>query len=162
MNGNNTTTPEGFVKNLSHPRKKELATMLLNGTTIEALSAASFGRINVIEMARDIKRSVVGMEDFSFDYPRNADQNVSAPKVATTNEASATPSTDSPVANPAPEASTTPAPEPTPEVPPAATVSDSAPVASTEPAAPVAPEATTAAPTAPEVTNPSAPVAPTA
>jgi hypothetical protein len=166
MNGNNTTTAEGFVKNLSHPRKKELATMLLNGTTIEALSAASFGRINVIEMARDIRRSVLGMEDFSFDYPRNVEQNVSAPKVAVTNEASADTSNDSPVPNPSAEGDGAPVATPAPEVPqptpvdPAAQTETvgagfAAPVAQTEPAAPVAPAV-------PEVTNPGAPIAPTA
>ncbi len=70
MNGNNTQTKEGFIGALGHPRKKELAAILLGeNPTVEATAAAGFDRVTTLEMAREIKRNVQGMEDFSFEWP---------------------------------------------------------------------------------------------
>lgn len=71
MKGNNTQSKEGFINSLGHPRKKELAEVLMTeGVTLEEVKALQFDRISVMEMVREISRNIEGMEDFSFDYPR--------------------------------------------------------------------------------------------
>jgi hypothetical protein len=148
MNGHNQMTVEGFIKNLSHPRKQELATMLLNGTTIEALDAAGYGRINVIEMATEIRQSITGMSDFVFDYPNKIEENVAPTEVSTPEVTTPDASVTAPVANPVPEVTTPVVPETEPQVPVAPTES----VNDEVPAAPVAPAV-------PEVTNDQTPTA---
>ena len=73
MNGNNTQSKEGFIGTLGHPRKVELAEMLLaeEVASQQAFVDAGFNRITVLEMARDIRTNVEGMEDMSFDWPRD-------------------------------------------------------------------------------------------
>lgn len=70
MNGNNSTTQEGFIKALGHPRKQELAEMIFAGADVAAMKEAGFGRINILEMARTIKESVEGMDGLDIDIPR--------------------------------------------------------------------------------------------
>lgn len=80
MNGNNTQTKQGFINALGHPRKKQLATILLgDNATVEAAAEAGFDRISTLEMARNIKQSVEGMKDFSFDWPRDNEVKVATP-----------------------------------------------------------------------------------
>lgn len=69
-NNSNTLSREGYLKTFGHPRKAELATMLLDGASVEELNAAGFGRINILEMASDIRLKVEGQKDFSIDIPR--------------------------------------------------------------------------------------------
>lgn len=80
MNGNNTQTKDGFISALGHPRKKQLATILLSeNPTIESIAKAGFDRITTLEMIRSIRNSVEGMKDFSFEWPRNSDVKITKP-----------------------------------------------------------------------------------
>lgn len=80
MNGNNTQSKEGFIKALGHPRKVQLAELLFaEDVSVEKIAEAGFNRISALEMAREIKRNVEGMEGFSFDWPRNTDVEVAKP-----------------------------------------------------------------------------------
>lgn len=111
MNGNNSQTKEGFIKSIGHPRKQDLANMIFDGAEVSAMREAGFGRINILEMARNIKHSVEGMEGLDIDIPRTEgdDEPVSeeAPAEATT-EAEVTAPT-------APDATVTAPVEPTAE-----------------------------------------------
>lgn len=148
MNGNNSQTKEGFIKTLGHPRKQELATMICDGAEVSAMLAAGYGRINIIEMARDIRNSVVGMEGLSIDVPREGHETVgevpAEVEVATTNAAP----------TPAPEATVSAPTEPTTESTNEATVTESA--ETTETNEPVASNEVT---TTEETTAPDAPTA---
>jgi hypothetical protein len=73
MEGQNLYPVDLFISKLDHPRKQELATMLIEGTTIEAVSEAGFNRVIVLEMCREIRRNVVGMASFDFEYPRTTE-----------------------------------------------------------------------------------------
>lgn len=96
VSNSNRTTKEDFIKGIVHPRKKQLAEMLLNGATPEELTAASFDRSRVIEMSLNIAQSVEGMENFYVS--RRSKHNIALdgdvpgrsltekPKVATTEE----------------------------------------------------------------------------
>lgn len=74
MNGNNSQTREGFIKALSHPRKKELAELMLNAESPEAAVKAAqdsgADRITIMEMGREIRQSVEGMQDFRIKVIR--------------------------------------------------------------------------------------------
>lgn len=70
MEGHNKLTREEFLKGVSHPRKKELAEMLLDGKSKEEMVEAGYGRINILEMAREISRNVEDKKGFSVDFPR--------------------------------------------------------------------------------------------
>lgn len=139
MNGNNSTTHEGFIKALGHPRKQELAEMIIAGADVAAMKEAGFGRINILEMARTIKESVEGMEGLDIDIPRTEgdDEPVDedADETATETEAlvEETANTSAPVSS-----DNVPTPTATPVVPDA-TVTE--PVIPTEPTAPTAPTA---------------------
>lgn len=131
MNGQNNQTPEAFIGSFGHPRKAELATMLLSGeATIESLAEAGFGRITVLEMARGIRNNVIDMKEFDFEWPRDVEVEVAPAPVRTAEVA-----TEETVVTP----EVTPEATVTPEVVPEATVV--APEAEV-PAAEVTPEAT--------------------
>ena len=110
MNGNNTQSAEGFIEAFGHPRKKELAGMLLaeEVATKQELVDAGFQRITVLEMSRNIRQNVEGMEDFEMEWPR--DEEV----VATKEEVEPVEEVETPVETPVEE---TVAPVETPEVP---------------------------------------------
>ena len=151
MNGNNSQTKEFFIKSLGHPRKQELAGMIFDGAEVPAMIAAGFGRITILEMAREIKNSVIEMESLDIDIPRDESETVAdvpaevevAPINVAVDHATGTDTTV--VTEP-----TAPV-EPTPDVPtepvvptPDATVTDATatdPVIPTEPTAPTAPTA---------------------
>ena len=84
MLGQNNQTVPGFIAAISHPRKKQLAEMLIDGATVEALAEVGFSRINALEMARSIRQNVEGMKEFTFDWPRDVDVKVANPVVAET------------------------------------------------------------------------------
>lgn len=88
MNGNNTQSKEGFINALGHPRKKELAEMLLaEEVNVEAVREAGYDRVTVAEMAREISRNVEGMEDFSVEWPAEvAEETVATEEGADTAE----------------------------------------------------------------------------
>lgn len=69
MNGSNNKTREAFLAEFTHPRKLELATMILDGKNFDELKEAGYGRINVLEMVREINRNVEGQEDFELEVP---------------------------------------------------------------------------------------------
>jgi len=69
MNGNNSQSKEGFIASLSHPRKKELATMLFEGSTMLAMHKRGFNDLLVKEMSRDIRSNVEGMQTFTVESP---------------------------------------------------------------------------------------------
>lgn len=71
MKGNNSSTREAFIKELGHPRKIELANMIFDGASVEEMKNAGYGRINILEMAREISRDVEGQENLSIDIPRD-------------------------------------------------------------------------------------------
>lgn len=79
-NNSNTLSREAYLKTFGHPRKKELAIMLLDGASVEDLNAAGFGRINILEAARDIRLKVEGQEGFSIDIPRGTGMDSSSTK----------------------------------------------------------------------------------
>lgn len=66
-------TREDFIKGISHPRKVELANMIFDGVSFEDMQNAGFGRINVLEMAREISRDVEGQEELSVEVPSEDD-----------------------------------------------------------------------------------------
>lgn len=70
MENRNTQSKEGFLKTVTHPRKNELARMIFDGKTPDEMLAAGFGRLNVLEMARQIRHNVEGMEGLDVDIPR--------------------------------------------------------------------------------------------
>tara|TARA_R110000851_G_scaffold29_6_gene128 strand:- start:7223 stop:7663 length:441 start_codon:yes stop_codon:yes gene_type:complete len=81
-------TSEAFIQSLTHPRRKELAGILLaedfNSEELDtaALVEKGFNRITVIEMAREISRQVIGMQDFAPEWPRNEEGEKTAKEVA--------------------------------------------------------------------------------
>lgn len=71
MNGNNSMTKAGFISSLAHPRKQQLATILFGeGDVFAQAIEAGFNDILIKEMARDIRRSVEGCENFSVDFAK--------------------------------------------------------------------------------------------
>jgi hypothetical protein len=81
-------TREAFLSRFGHPRKVELATMILDRAPVDDLTAAGFGRLNVMEMARDIKLNVEGYGDLRYDIPRGSGMDsTTAEDVARTAEA---------------------------------------------------------------------------
>jgi len=74
MNNNNSVTREAFVASFTHPRKQELANMLLDGATKEQLEAAGFSRINALEMSTAIRTSIIDKQDFSLDWERSQEE----------------------------------------------------------------------------------------
>lgn len=168
MNGNNTQTKEGFINALGHPRKKELAELLLTeGVTVEQVAAIGVNRVTALEMAREIRQSIQGMEEFSFEWPR--DEKVEVAKIETKNETEE--NTDTANADQGvvatDENQTAPVATDDTAVKTEETVNDSAPVSSetvpTPTADTVAPtEETPAAPEEPKTDTPAAPAAPQA
>lgn len=67
---NNSESRESYLAKITHPRKKELATMILDGASLEDMNAAGFGRLNILEAARVIRRNVQGQENLQIDIPR--------------------------------------------------------------------------------------------
>lgn len=87
-NNSNNLSREGYLKTFGHPRKKELAIMLLDGASVEELNEAGFGRINILEAARDIRLKVEGYADFKLDIPRGTGMDSSSSEdIARTAEA---------------------------------------------------------------------------
>lgn len=66
----NNVSREDYIARITHPRKRQLATMILDGASVAELNDAGFGRLNIMEAARDIKRNVEGQENLSYDIPR--------------------------------------------------------------------------------------------
>lgn len=90
MANRNALSREAYLKTIAHPRKNELATMILDGASVEELNAAGFGRINILEAARDIRLKVEGKEDLSYDIPRGTGgDSTSAEDIARTADADA-------------------------------------------------------------------------
>lgn len=90
MANRNTLSREAYLKTISHPRKLELATMILDGATVEELNAKDFGRVNILEAARAIRLQVEGQEELSFDIPRGTGMDsTSAEDIAKTADADA-------------------------------------------------------------------------
>lgn len=67
---NNTESRESYLAKISHPRKKQLATMILDGATLAEMNDAGFGRLNILEAANVIRRNVQGQENLQIDIPR--------------------------------------------------------------------------------------------
>lgn len=169
MNGNNSQTKEGFIKALNHPRKKELATIMINAGSPEAAIAAAeeagADRITIMEMGREIRRSVAGMEDFRIKMARRVVEGGEATEDSNVVVAEETPA--APVADQTPAADQAPVADQVADqtivgADPAAPVADQAVetevVATPENTAPVADETAAAPvpPVAPEVTAPTA------
>lgn len=74
MSNSNKMTKEEFIASIVHPRKKQLAEMILNEATPEEIAAASFDRSRVLEMQTQISRSVQGMEDLCV--PKTSKHNI--------------------------------------------------------------------------------------
>lgn len=66
----NHLTRDEYLATFSHPRKQELAIMILDGSSVDDLNAAGYARINILEAVNDIKEKVEGMEAFELDIPR--------------------------------------------------------------------------------------------
>lgn len=109
-NNSNNLSREGYLKTFGHPRKKELAIMLLDGASVEELNAAGFGRINILEAARDIRLKVEGYADFKLDIPRGTGMDSSSSEdIARTAEADEAEKKESPSASQEAAASPEPA-----------------------------------------------------
>lgn len=74
MSNSNKMTKEEFIASIVHPRKKQLATMLLSGATPEEIAEASFDRSRVLEMQTQIAKNVEGMTDFNI--PRRSERDM--------------------------------------------------------------------------------------
>jgi hypothetical protein len=74
MNGNNTMSKESFARSQAHPRKVELAKILLGESPTKKQDAldSGFNEMIVQEMARDISNNVEGMETFASDLKNGA------------------------------------------------------------------------------------------
>lgn len=77
MNNANNMSKAGFIKSLTHPRKVELAEILLadgfnaDEVDVAEFTAKGFDRLTVIELGRQISKQVEGMEGFAIEWPRN-------------------------------------------------------------------------------------------
>lgn len=93
MHNSNSMTAKGFIESLTHPRKVELAEILLakdfnvEEIDVEGLAEKGYGRMTVIEMGRQISREVEGMEEFTFDWPRNSEAEATGKEKAVENQA---------------------------------------------------------------------------
>ena len=67
MHGNNTMTKVAFARSQAHPRKVELAKILLgdNENKVQDALDSGFNEMIIQEMARDISKNVEGMENFA-------------------------------------------------------------------------------------------------
>lgn len=76
MNNANNMSKAGFIKSLTHPRKVELAEILLadgfnaDEVDVAEFTAKGFDRLTVIELGRQISKQVEGMEGFAIEWPR--------------------------------------------------------------------------------------------
>lgn len=97
---NNSESRESYLAKITHPRKKELATMILDGASLEDMNAAGFGRLNILEAARVIRRNVQGQENLQIDIPRGEGMDsTSAADIERTAAADAAEKKDSPEAS---------------------------------------------------------------
>ena len=140
MNGNNSQSKEAFARSQAHPRKVELAKILLgtDENKVQLALDSGFNETIIQEMARDISKNVQGMETFAADLKNGvvAETEESVEEVTEENkvdEANETteeqpiennenqvPTTESTVAadqNPTPETVAPTTPEATPETP---------------------------------------------
>lgn len=90
MHGNNTMSKESFARSQAHPRKVELARILL-GTEADKKQVAldsGFNEVIIQEMARDISKNVEGMESFAADLKNGvkAEEVTDAPETPETPE----------------------------------------------------------------------------
>ena len=85
LTGNNKLTREEFVGQIGHPRKEEMANMILDEATFEELEEKGFGRINVLEMAALISANMIDMQKFVVEVPE--DESIVSAKDANANGA---------------------------------------------------------------------------
>lgn len=66
MENNNLYSEKQYIESIGHPRKKELAELILSGATLEELQEKGFSKINAQESLKAIKLNVAGKEDLKI------------------------------------------------------------------------------------------------
>jgi len=88
ISNTNSVSREQYLKGITHPRKRQLATMILDRASVEEMNAEGFARLNIMEASRDIRSKVEGERDLKVGIPRGTGMDsTSAEDIARTSAA---------------------------------------------------------------------------
>jgi hypothetical protein len=86
MENRNSYSREGFIKELGHVRKIELANLIMDNASVDEMNEAGFSKISIQEMATQIKKNVVGYGDLKIEFSMTEEEKEErAAKIAAAN-----------------------------------------------------------------------------